>query len=143
VNSGDQIPTRPRGITAFGVFLLWGAGTASLAGITLVWPRTALDHIWSLNPRAHAQLAPLGSVAGLGLLIVAVALGTAGVGWFKRRLWAWWLAVAIMAAQIVGDLVNLFLGRVIEGVIGIAAAGALLIYLFRAPVRAIFRITTP
>jgi len=63
----------------------------------------------------------------------------AGIGWFKRRYWGWRLAVAIIATHIAGDLVNLSLGRVIEGSVGIAAACALLLYLWRAPVRAVFR----
>jgi hypothetical protein len=98
-----------------------------------------LDHIWSLNPRAFSQLAPLGARAGIPLLIVAGALTTAGVGWFNRRHWAWSLAVAIIATQIAGDVVNLYLGRVIEGASGLAAAGALLFYLLRPPVRGPFR----
>jgi hypothetical protein len=99
-----------------------------------------LDHIWSLNPRPYRQLEPLGYKAGILMLVVAGALAVAGVGWFNRRHWAWSLAVAIIGAQIAGDFVNLYLGRVIEGVIGVAAAGALLFYLLRPPVRSAFRI---
>src|SRR5262249_55102288 len=33
---------------------------ATLAGATLVWRGTMLDHIWSLSPPAHSQLGPLG-----------------------------------------------------------------------------------
>jgi len=97
-----------------------------------------LDRIWALNPRAYMRLAPLGPRAGIPLLIVAFALATAGVGWFKRCRWGWWLALAIIATQILGDLVNLFTGRLLEGGIGVAAAGALLFYLLRATVRASF-----
>ena len=103
---------------------------ATLAGVTLQWGVTMLEHIWSLNPRAYSQLAPLGSKAGILLLVVAAALSVAGVGWFNRRHWAWSLAVAIVATQIAGDFVNLYLGRVIEGAIRVASAGALLFYLF-------------
>src|ERR1700741_5436035 len=48
----------PRGITAVGIFLLFGAAMASPAGTTLVWQGSALDSIWSLNPHAHKELAP-------------------------------------------------------------------------------------
>ena len=112
---------------------------ASLAGTTLVWRGTILDRIWTLNPRAYRQLAPLGGKAGVLLLIVAAALGAAGIGWFGRRRWAWRLAIAILSTQLLGDLLNLFLGRVVEGLIGVAAAGALLFYLLRPPIRGVFR----
>ena len=139
MNSGNLSTKRTRGLTAFGVFLFSGAAMAALAGATLLWRGTMLDHVWSLNPRAYNQLAPLGSKAGILMLVVAAALSVAGVGWFNRRHWAWSLAVAIIGTQVAGDFVNLYLGRVIEGAIGVAAAGALLFYLLRPPVRAAFR----
>jgi hypothetical protein len=99
-----------------------------------------LDHIWSLSPRAYSQLGSLGYKGGILMLAVAGALGVAGVGWFNRRHWAWSLAVAIIGTQIAGDFFNLYLGRVIEGAIGVTVAGGLLFYLLSAPVRAAFRI---
>jgi hypothetical protein len=71
--------------------------------------------------------------------MVAGALATAGIGWFNRRPWAWSLAVAIIVTQIAGDLVNLYLGHVIEGAMGVTVAGALLFYLLRPPLRDVFR----
>jgi hypothetical protein len=100
---------------------------ASLAGTTLLWRGTILDRVWELNRRAYNQLRPLGCKAGIGLLIVAVFLAAASVGWFMRRQWAWRLAAAILITQILVGLLNLFLGRVVEGAIGIAAAGALFV----------------
>src|SRR5215831_12539484 len=84
----------------------------------------------------NMELGPLGYKAGILMLVVAGALALAGIGWFSRRHWAWSLAVAIIGTQIAGDLVNLYLGRVIDAAIGVAAAGALLFYLLSAPVRA-------
>jgi hypothetical protein len=94
-----------------------------------------------MRPRTVAipngRVPPLGfGMSTLRNRLKAVAL----VGWFNRRRWAWSLAVAILVTQIAGDLVNLYLGSVIEGAIGIAAAGALLFYLLRPPVRAAFRL---
>jgi uncharacterized membrane protein YccC len=56
----------------------------------------------------------------------------------RRRLWGWGLAVAIIATQVVGDLVNAFLGHFVKGGIGVAIAGALLFYLWRPKVKAAF-----
>jgi len=80
VNSGAT-SARPVGLMVFGVFLPWGAAMATVAGVTLLWRGTMLDRIWSLNPRAHIQLAPLGVKAGILMLVVAGALSVAGVGW--------------------------------------------------------------
>jgi hypothetical protein len=49
------------------------------------------------------------------------------------------LAAAIIDTQIAGDFVNLLLGGVVEAVIGIAVAGAVLGYLLKQSVRSVFR----
>jgi len=125
-------------MTAIGVFLLFGAVMASLAGTTLVWRGTVLDRMWILNPRAHKELATFGKAVGIPFLLLAVTLAVAGMGWFRRRVWGWRLAVTIIAIQVLGDLVNVFLGHVVEGGIGVAIAGALLLYLLRAEVKTVF-----
>jgi hypothetical protein len=57
-NSGHR-PTRkfPRGITAIGIFLLFGAVMACLAGISLTWGVTAFDRMWTLNAWFPAHVA--------------------------------------------------------------------------------------
>ena len=139
MNFGDRTVKAPRGFRAFGIFLLWAATMASLAGTTMTWRDTALDRIWALNPRAYSQLAPFGAKAGILLFLVGIALAVSGAGWFKRRTWGWRLAVAIIATQVVGDLVNVVMGHWAEGAIGVTVAGVQLFYLFRTPVRAVFR----
>jgi hypothetical protein len=128
----------PRGLTAVGIFLIFGAATASLAGTTLVWPGSALDRIWNLNPRAHEELAPFGRVVGIAFLLLAATLAVASLGWFKRRRWGWRLAVAIIATQLLGDLVNIYRGDLLRGGIGFLIAGALLFYLLRPQLRSAF-----
>jgi hypothetical protein len=128
----------PRGITATGVFLFFGAAMASLAGTTLSWPGTSLDRVWALNPTAHKQLATFAKPAGILFLLLAVLLALAGTGWFKHRLWGWGLAVAVIAAQVLGNLINLFRGDLLRGGVGFCIASALLLYLLRPAVRAVF-----
>jgi len=125
-------------MTAMGVFLFFGAVMASLAGSTLIWRGTLLDHMWVLNAPAYRQLAPFGKTVGVPFLVLSAALATAGVGWFRHRLWGWRLGVGIIATQILGDLVSIFMGHFAKGAAGVAIASALLLYLLRADVRAAF-----
>ena len=126
-----------------GIFLVFGAVTATLAGTSLRWPRTYLDDMWLLNPPAHRELAPYGPIVGLLFLLLGATLAIAAAGWFKRKAWGWWLAVAVIATQVLGDLLNAFSGRVVEGAIGVTIAGLLLFYLTRPQVRAAFKSDTP
>ena len=103
-----------------------------------MFPGSALDRIWALNPRAYAQLAPFGKVAGHPFLLLAIALAIAGAGRLKRKRWGWRLAVAILAAQFLGDFVNALSGRVLPGAIGLVVASLLLFHITREKIRAGF-----
>jgi hypothetical protein len=140
MNRGDRIEGngRPVGFVAIGVFLFFGATMASLAATTLLLPGTPLDHAWTLNPAAYKQLFPLGSKVGILFLLLAVLLVVSGVGWFQHRLWGWRLAVAIVATQVIGDIVNLVRGDLLRGATGVIIAGTLLLYLLTPRVRAAF-----
>jgi hypothetical protein len=127
-----------RGFTAIGIFLFLGAMTASLAATTLLWRGTPLDRLWVLNPIAYKQLAPLDGTVGTLFLLLGAALTTAGIGWFRRRLWGWRLTVVIIATQVLGDLVNCVRGDLLGGGIGVVIAGALLLFLLQPKLRATF-----
>jgi hypothetical protein len=126
------------GITGMGIFLFFGATMAFLAGTMLLWRGTILDHIWAFNAAAYRQLAPFAKTVGIPFLLLGTTLLVAGIGWFKRHLWGWRLAVGIIAVQVLGDLVNAFMGDVARGGVGFVVAGALLVYLLRPEVRAAF-----
>lgn len=136
--SNLAVGVKPAGFTAMGIFLFFGAIVASLAATTLLWQGTALDRIWALNPAAHAQLVPLGRAVGVFFLLLGAALATAGVGWLRRRLWGWRLAAAIIATQVLGDVVNCVRGDWLRGGTGVIIAGALFLYLLRPRTRGAF-----
>jgi hypothetical protein len=121
-----------------GIFLFFGASMASLAAATLLWRGTALDRLWTLNPTAYKQLAPLGRIVGIFFLLLGAALITAGIGWFRRRLWGWRLAVVIISTQVLGDVVNCARGDWLHGGTGLIIAGALLLFLLQSRIRAAF-----
>ena len=126
-------------MTAMGVFLLFGACMSELAGTTLVWQGTILDKVWDLNPTAHRKLAPLGMNVGLLFLLLSATMFVASVGWFKRCLWGWGMAVGIISTQIAADTVSLVWGDYVRGGAGLTVACALLYYLLLPRVRNTFR----
>jgi uncharacterized membrane protein YccC len=72
------------------------------------------------------------------LLFLAAALTFAGIGWLKQRKWEWQLAVAIIGTQVLGDCVSIFFGRIVQGVVGVVIASALLFYITRERVSSTF-----
>ena len=136
--SSTSITRLPRGMTALGIFLLFGAALASLAGTTLLWRGTVLDRMWAVNPRAYNQLAPYGKTIGIPFLLLGIVLAFSGIGWLKRRVWGWRLAVLIIVTQVLGNFVTALLGGVTKGMVGVIISGALFIYLFRPKVKSAF-----
>ena len=63
---------------------------------------------------------------------------SASVGCFRRRIWGWWLAIAIFTINGLSDAGQILIGHFLEGGIGVAVAGAILFYLSRPKVRGTF-----
>jgi hypothetical protein len=126
-------------ITAIGLFLVFGSSMAALAGTMLIWPGTRLDRLWSLNETAHAEFRKAGSYLGPLFWGLSIALVGTAVGWFRQRVWAFRLTVAIVGTQVAGDLVNIARGDFVRGGVGVLIAGALLLYLLGSNIRTPFR----
>jgi mannose/fructose/N-acetylgalactosamine-specific phosphotransferase system component IID len=111
---------------------------AALAGTMLLWPGTALQKLWTLNPPAHAALARQGKVVGPLFYALSFILMITALGWFRQRVWAWRLAVVIIASQVIGDFLNVLRGDLLRACTGLVIAGALLVLLLRSNVRELF-----
>jgi hypothetical protein len=79
-----------------------------------------------------------GGKIGILFLLLAVLLVLSGVGWFRRCLWGWRLAVAIIVTQVLGDITHLVRGDWLRDGTGFIIASALLLYLLTPRVRAAF-----
>ena len=126
-------------IIGIGVFLVFGSCMAALAGTMLIWPGTKLDRLWSLNESAHAELRRVGSYIGPFFWVLSVTLVGVAVGWYRQKMWAFRLTVAIVCTQVAGDLVNLARGDFVRSAAGVLIAGPLLLYLLRSNIRTAFR----
>jgi hypothetical protein len=124
--------------TAIGAFCYFAMTMALYAGVTLLRPGTALDRLWSLNPIAHQDLLMFRKPAGVMFLLIAAVAATAGLGWFRRRIWGWRLAVLGICTQLLGDLLNLIRGDLLRGGAGLLIAGVLLMYLLSNNIRSNF-----
>lgn len=125
----------PIAVTLLGIFWAFGACAAALAGGTLIWRGTALDQLWTLNEPAYKVLAPVGTIVGPLFLLLSGTLLLTTIGWFRRWMWGWRMAVGVVSIQIAGDCVNLVRGDYVRGGTGVVVAGALLLFLLRHQVR--------
>jgi hypothetical protein len=130
---------RPAGFVPLGVFFFFAATMATYAAVTLLFPGTSLDHLWALNRTGHAQLARFGKIMALPFAILALIALVSGMGWFKRRRWAWVVGVSGIAFNLAGDLINMIIGEFWKGAAGVGIAALLLTYMTRRSVRDYFR----
>ena len=132
---------RPRGITALSIFFLAGAAISLTAALSLLSPNSFLESMWRLNPRAQEGLSSLGQWAVLLLATVSLFCATAAIGLWRGSRWGHWLAIGLIATNLIGDITNVMLGTEPRAILGIPIAGAILLYLLTKKVRSSFRLT--
>jgi hypothetical protein len=120
-------------------FFLAATLMCAVAGITVLFPDTPLSVIWQIKPDAFAQLVALWPWSGIGFLLLSGFMGAAAWGCLRRRLWGWRMALAIFAANGLGDLGQIFAGRTLEGTLGVAVVLVTVFWLTRPKVRAAFQ----
>ena len=121
------------------VFFFTAAAVLCLvAGLTMICPDTALSTVWRIKPDEFAQLLKLRPWTSVGFLLLSGWMGFTAWGCLNGRLWGWHMAIAIFVANGVGDAVQIFAGRVIEGLIGISITVAIVVWLTRPQARTAF-----
>ena len=123
--------SRPRLITALGIFFLVGAMISLTASISLLRPNSFLRSMWRVNPRAHENLSGLGLWAGVLLIAVSLFCAAAAIGLWQESRWGYRIAIGLMAVNLVGDVTNVVLGTEPRAIVGVPIAATILIYLIR------------
>lgn len=97
----------------------------------LLFPGTALDVLWSLNPGAHAALESIGSWSIAIMFVVGSSCLFAAIGLWSGTIWGTWIAVIILTVNMAGDLFNAFFRHDYRAVIGLPIAAAMIFCLVR------------
>jgi hypothetical protein len=103
---------------------------SGLAAVMLIYPGSVLEPLWRLNPRADAGLHAIGVWAVALMVLVCLACAAAALGLKRRKLWGFWVAVAILSINLVGDLANAVLAHDWRTLIGLPIGTIILSYLF-------------
>jgi hypothetical protein len=118
----------------FAAFFAFGATMCLLTVVLLVFLGTKLDSLWNLNPEARVAFQSLGSWSILLMLAVGIGCAITAVGLWRGTLWGIRLGLAILVANIIGDLVNVITRHDYRSLIGLPIAGAMILYLARSAI---------
>jgi hypothetical protein len=118
-------------IKLLAAFFAFGTAMCVLTIVLLIFPGTALDSLWRLNPDAHRAFGSLGKAAVLLMLVVGTGCAFAAVGLWRSSLWGIRIALLILSLNIVGDLFNALVRHDYRALIGLPIGGAMIFYLAR------------
>ena len=113
----------------FAAFFAFGAMMCVFTIGLLLFPGTAFDSLWRLNPEAHSEFQSLGNWPLLLMIIVGTACALAAFGLWRGTHWGIRLALIILSLNLLGDLINTAVRRDYRALIGLPIAGAMIWYL--------------
>jgi len=100
--------------------------------LALAFPGSFLESIWQLKPEARVQFLEIGRGASTALMaMVGVACGSAALGLARNAEWGRWLAIAVLAVNLIGDSLNALFTRDAKTLIGLPIGGLMILFLVR------------
>ena len=133
----DQVRA-PLGVKLLAGFFAFGAGMCLLTTLLLIFPGSALEPLWRLNPEAQRNFQAIGNWALLLMAVVGLACGFAAAGLARRRRWGRTLALVVLMVNLLGDTTNAFMRKDYRTLVGLPIGGALIAYLLSKRVRHVF-----
>ena len=122
---------RPWGVTAIALFFVFGATMSGLAACLLWFLPGDLEFVWRVNPRGHAGLVAMGTTGVLLMLCVCIACVTAATGLWRCSAFGYWMALAILIVNLIGDMANVVVMHDWRTLIGLPVGGVMIAYLVR------------
>ncbi len=123
-------------------------GVTLISMLALLWSVVAFFEAFTMFPSATVSspvdqgldTGPFGSIIGVGGLVGAVLYFLVAFGLWDRHRWAWWLAIAIAALHIAGNVAGYLVGgpTVAMAVAGSIAPAIILVYLLMPGARRTF-----
>ena len=113
----------------FAAFFAFGATMCALTVGLLLFPGSALDSLWRLNPDARLAFQSLGYWSLILMLTVGTACLFAAIGLWRAKPWGTWLALIILSINMLGDLTNVFARHDYRGLIGVPVAATMIFFL--------------
>ena len=112
-------------------FFAFGVSMCVLTIALLLFPGTALDQLWLLNPDAHAVFQSIGGSSIAIMLLVGTTCLIAAIGLWRGTLWGTRVAILILVVNMIGDLSNTLLNYDFRTLVGLPIAAAMIVYLAR------------
>lgn len=88
--------------------------------------------------RERDRVSPIASGAdggGRGFAVLSVVLASTTVGWWRRRRWAWFMALGILVVNLVSDVLRTVMTQQWSGASGLFVEGLIVIWISSRPVR--------
>jgi hypothetical protein len=109
-----------------------------MCGLTIVlllFPGTALDAAWRLNPEAQRSFQSSRVLSIALMAVVGASCGTATFGLFRGAQWGRVLALVILSVNVLADAANAIVRHDYRALIGIPIGGLMILYLLNATYR--------
>ena len=114
------------------IFFAAGALISLVVMLALAFPHSCLESIWRFKPEAQTQFQTFGRGASIALMAaVGAACGVAAVGLARNAEWGRRLAICILTANLIGDLLNALFMRDPTTLIGLPIGGLMIFFLVR------------
>jgi hypothetical protein len=129
---------RPLVVTGLSLFFALGTAISFTSMVALLFPRSVLEPMWRLNPRAREAFSSMGPWAIVLMAVVCSACLSASLGLWRGKRWGYVIAVALLLVSLLGDLANAVLGIEPRAWIGVPVAALFLASLTTRRVREFF-----
>ncbi|MGI9088052.1 MAG: hypothetical protein ACR2HH_09995 [Chthoniobacterales bacterium] len=125
----------PLGGKLLAIFFGFGATMCTLTIVLLLFPGSALDVVWRVNPGARAGFQAIGQWSIVLMAIVGMSCALAAIGLARGKRWGAFLAIVILCVNLLGDSANALLRQDARTLIGLPIAGAMIFYLWKLRAR--------